>query len=91
LSKAATSIERRHVREGVIDHLVEKAIPLAANTESTVQSPTTSTGLPVKEQVGKRRSLCQLLSGWPGVLNHWGRAGCAPPPPPSSSPVRRAV
>jgi hypothetical protein len=47
-------MERRHVREkAVIDHLAEKVYDPTATADDgqTVQNPTTSTGLPVEEQV----------------------------------------
>jgi hypothetical protein len=47
--------ERRHVREkATIDHLVQEVYELKApNEEHAVHSPTTSTGLPVEDQVRK--------------------------------------
>jgi hypothetical protein len=48
-------MKRRHVREkGVIDHLADKVFePTASIDERPTHSPTTSTGLPVEEQVRK--------------------------------------
>ena len=47
--------KRRHVREkATIDHLVQNVYePKAADQEHAVHSPTTSTGLPVGDQVRK--------------------------------------
>ena len=49
--------QRRHVREkSVIDHLARKLYepkPAAEKKEDTNLSPTTSTGLPVEDQVRK--------------------------------------
>ena len=55
MSKKRTPTERRHVREkAVIDHLVEKMTVPETKAEPSNQSPTTSTGLPVEDQVRKR-------------------------------------
>ena len=49
--------QRRHIREkSVIDHLARKLYepkPAAEKKEDTNLSPTTSTGLPVEDQVRK--------------------------------------
>jgi hypothetical protein len=48
-------MKRRHVREkAVIDHLADKVFePETSIDEQPTHSPTTSTGLPVEEQVRK--------------------------------------
>jgi hypothetical protein len=55
MAKARGRTERRHVREkATIDHLVQDVYePKAPDQEHTVQSPKTSTGLPVEDQVRK--------------------------------------
>ena len=55
MAKARGRTQRRHVREkATIDHLVEDVFePKARDEEHTVRSPTTSTGLPVEDQVRK--------------------------------------
>ena len=50
-------MERRHVREkAVIDHLADKMYDPEGSADDgpVVQNPTTSTGLPVEEQVRKK-------------------------------------
>jgi hypothetical protein len=49
-------MKRRHVREKtVIDHLADKMFePAASIDEQPTHSPTTSSGLPVEEQVRKK-------------------------------------
>ena len=57
MARPRDRMERRHVREkAVIDHLADKVYdPTAtADDEHVVQNPTTSTGLPVEEQVRKK-------------------------------------
>jgi hypothetical protein len=53
--KARERTQRRHVREkGTIDHLVQDVYePKAPDEKHTARSPTTSTGLPVEDQVRK--------------------------------------
>jgi hypothetical protein len=48
-------MKRRHVREkAVIDHLADKVFePTGSIDEQPTHSPTTSTGLPIEEQVRK--------------------------------------
>ena len=57
MAKPRDRMERRHVREkAVIDHLADKLYDpeRSADDGSVVQNPTTSTGLPVEEQVRKK-------------------------------------
>ena len=55
MAKARGRTERRHVRErATIDHLVRDVYePKTPDEEHTVRSPTTTTGLPVEDQVRK--------------------------------------
>jgi hypothetical protein len=55
MAKSRDRTERRHIREKtVIDHLAEKMFdPPPADDGHTVQDSTSSTGLPVEEQVRK--------------------------------------
>jgi hypothetical protein len=47
--------QRRHLRDkATIDHLVQQVYrPEAVDRRQTVRSPTTSTGLPIEEQIRK--------------------------------------
>ena len=55
MANARGRTQRRHVREkATIDHLVQNVFePKASDEEHTSGSPTTSTGLPVEDQVRK--------------------------------------
>jgi hypothetical protein len=55
MAKARVRAHRRHVREkATIDHLVRDVYePQARDEKRTEHSPTTSTGLPVEDQVRK--------------------------------------
>jgi hypothetical protein len=55
MAEARGRTQRRHVREkATIDHLVREVYELKAPDEKhTERSPTTSTGLPVEDQVRK--------------------------------------
>ena len=55
MAKARGRSQRRHVREkATIDHLVRDVYePKVPDDEHTTHSPTTSTGLPIEEQVRK--------------------------------------
>jgi hypothetical protein len=55
MAKAASRTQRRHVREkATIDHLVRDVYePKAPDETHAEHSPTTSTGLPVEDQVRK--------------------------------------
>jgi hypothetical protein len=55
MAKARGRTQRRHVREkATIDHLVRDVFePKALDEGHTARSPTTSTGLPVEDQVRK--------------------------------------
>jgi hypothetical protein len=55
MAKARGRTQRRHVREkATIDHLVQNVYePKAPDEEHTDRSPTTSSGLPVEDQVRK--------------------------------------
>jgi hypothetical protein len=55
MAKASGRTQRRHVREkATIDHLVRDVyVPKAPDEEHTDRSPTTSTGVPVEDQVRK--------------------------------------
>ena len=55
MANARGRTQRRHVREkATIDHLVQNVFePKASVEEHTGRSPTTSTGLPVEDQVRK--------------------------------------
>jgi len=55
MAKARERTQKRHVREkATIDHLVQDVYePKAPDEEHTDRSPTTSTGLPVEDQVRK--------------------------------------
>jgi hypothetical protein len=55
MAKARGRTQRRHVREKfIIDHLVQDVFkPKTPDEENTDRSPTTSTGLPVEDQVRK--------------------------------------
>jgi hypothetical protein len=55
MSKPLGRTQKRHVREkATIDHLVRDGLgPEVPDKEHTVRSPTTSTGLPVEDQVRK--------------------------------------
>jgi len=55
MAKARGRTQRRHVREkAAIDHLVRDVFkPKAPDKEHTTRSPTSSTGLPVEDQVRK--------------------------------------
>ena len=59
MTKAYERTQRRHVREkATIDHLVQNVFePKASDEEHTSRSPTTSTGLPVEDQVRKEWNL----------------------------------
>jgi len=54
--KSTGRMQRRHVREkATIDHLVRDVYePKVPDKEDTSRSPTTSTGLPVEDQVRKK-------------------------------------
>ena len=53
MAKSLDRTAKRHTREkAVIDHLVKEQ-PKPADEKSEIQSPNTSTGLPVEEQVRK--------------------------------------
>ena len=57
MAKPRDRMERRHVREkAVIDHLADKLYDpeRSADDGNVVQNSTTSTGLPVEEQVRKK-------------------------------------
>jgi hypothetical protein len=53
MAKAPSRTQRRHVREkATIDHLVQYVYePKTPDEKHTERSPTTSTGLPVEDQV----------------------------------------
>jgi hypothetical protein len=55
MAKALRRMQRRHVREkATIDHLVRDVYePKAPDDKHSDRSPTTSTGLPVEDQVRK--------------------------------------
>jgi hypothetical protein len=55
MATARGRAQRRHVRDkATIDHLVRDVYePEAPDEKHTVRSPTTSTGLPVEDQVRK--------------------------------------
>jgi hypothetical protein len=55
MAKGSQPTQRRHTREKTtIDHLVEDLFePKAPDEKNTDRSPTTSTGLPVEDQVRK--------------------------------------
>ncbi len=55
MAEARGRTQRRHVREkATIDHLVQDVFePKVSDEEHTGRSPTTSTGLPVEDQVRK--------------------------------------
>jgi hypothetical protein len=55
MAKARERTQRRHVREkATIDHLVQDVYePKMPDEKHTERSPTTSTGLPVEDQVRK--------------------------------------
>jgi hypothetical protein len=55
MAKALSRTQRRHVREkATIDHLVRDVFaPKPPDEKHTERSPTTSTGLPVEDQVRK--------------------------------------
>jgi hypothetical protein len=55
MAKARERTQKRHVREkAIIDHLVRDVFePKAPDEEHSGRSPTTSTGLPVEDQVRK--------------------------------------
>src|SRR4051794_10293734 len=55
MAKARERTQRRHVREkATVDHLVRDVYePKPPDEEHRVRSPTTSTGLPVEDQVRK--------------------------------------
>jgi len=55
MAKAPSRTQRRHVREkATIDHLVQGVYePKTPDEKRTERSPTTSTGLPVEDQVRK--------------------------------------
>jgi hypothetical protein len=56
MAKTRDRMERRHVREKAVVHHVAKRLyePTAFIDEQAVHSPTTTTGLPVEEQVRKQ-------------------------------------
>ena len=56
MARAWGRVQRRHVREkATIDHLVRDVYePKVPDEEGTSRSPTTSTGLPVEDQVRKK-------------------------------------
>jgi hypothetical protein len=56
MAKTRARTQRRHVREkAIIDHLVREVYePKASEEKRTARSPTTSTGLPVEDQVHKK-------------------------------------
>ena len=56
MAKARGRMQKRHVREkATIDHLVRDVYePNVPDEEDTSRSPTTSTGLPVEDQVRKK-------------------------------------
>jgi hypothetical protein len=55
MAEAPSRTQRRHVREkATIDHLVQEVYePKTPDEKHTERSPTTSTGLPVEDQVRK--------------------------------------
>jgi hypothetical protein len=55
MAKAPSRMQRRHVREkATIDHLVQDVYePKTPDEKHTKRSPTTSSGLPVEDQVRK--------------------------------------
>jgi len=54
MAKAGERTQKRHLREkSIIDHLVRDVYEKAPDEEHTRRSPTTSTGLPVEDQVRK--------------------------------------
>jgi len=55
MTEARSRTQRRHVREkATIDHLVQEVYePKTPDEKHTERSPTTSTGLPVEDQVRK--------------------------------------
>ena len=55
MAEAPLRTQRRHVREkATIDHLVQEVYePKTPDEKHTERSPTTSTGLPVEDQVRK--------------------------------------
>ena len=55
MAKARERTQKRHVREkAIIDHLVQDVFePKASDEAHSGRSPTTSTGLPVEDQVRK--------------------------------------
>jgi hypothetical protein len=63
MAKARGRTQRRHVREkATIDHLVQDVYkPKAPDEEHANRSPTTSTGLPVEDQVRRELGSSQ---GW---------------------------
>jgi hypothetical protein len=63
MAKAQKRTQRRHVREkATIDHLVQDVYePKAPDEKNTDRSSTTSTGLPVEDQVRKGMGSSQ---GW---------------------------
>ena len=61
MAKALRRMQRRHVREkATIDHLVRDVYePKAPDDQHTDRSPTTSTGLPVEDQVRRNGILAR--------------------------------
>jgi hypothetical protein len=57
MAKAPERTQRRHVREkAIIDHLVQDVYePKSIDEKHREHGPTTSSGLPVEEQVRKER------------------------------------
>jgi hypothetical protein len=54
MAKPSEAAQRRHIREKtVIDHLADKVFEPTAEEEHATQDATTSTGLPVEDQVRK--------------------------------------
>lgn len=55
MAKSLDRTAKRHIREkAVIDHLVkEQHKPKPADEKPAIQSPSTSTGLPIEDQVRK--------------------------------------
>ncbi len=54
MAKSSDRTMKRHIREkAIIDHLVKDVPDKPAESEPTVHSPNTATGLPVEEQVRK--------------------------------------
>jgi hypothetical protein len=82
MAKALRRMQRRHVREkATIDHLVRDVYePKAPDDKHADRSPTTSTGLPVEDQVRKewdpRKGGLHFLSMSPSHINTGINAAC---------------